>query len=295
VIVSASRRTDIPAFYAQWFAHRLEAGHCLVPNPFNPGQVATVSLRREDVDAFVFWTRDPRPFLPVLDSLDRDRYPYLFLVTITGYGPPLEPRAPSLAEATAALRDLAARIGPQRVVWRYDPVIFGPGLDRASHARRFADLARALAGATDTVKLSFVDLYRKTARRLQRLPDGTRYAVDPTDSPDLALLVRDLRQAAADCGMGLQTCAEERDFTEAGAPPGSCVDAVRVSRLCGKELPAVKDRGQRPWCGCAPSRDIGMNDSCLHGCVYCYATSGEEAAARNHSRHDPEGESLLPL
>jgi DNA repair photolyase len=247
------------------------------------------------VDAFVFWTRDPRPFGPVLDRLERQGWPYVVLFTLTGYGPPLEPRAPSTREAVAAFRELASRIGPRRVTWRYDPIIYGPGLDPAAHGQRFAELAQALAGATDTVKLSFMDLYRKTVRRLGTLAEGARYVVDPTDSPALPQLVEDLRRVADDHGMRLETCAEDRDFSELGVPPGACIDGARLSELCGIEIPALKDRGQRRHCGCAPSRDIGMNDSCLHGCVYCYATASDEAAQRNWARHDPDGESLLPL
>jgi hypothetical protein len=295
VIISASRRTDIPAFYAGWFERRLRAGRCTVPNPFNPKQVATVSLSRQDVDAFVFWTRNPLPFLPLFDLLDRRSDVYVVLFTLTGYGPPLEPDAPPASEAVAAFHRLSERIGAERVVWRYDPVILGPGLDAEAHVERFAGLASSLAGATRAVKVSFIDLYRKTRRRLLLLERGEEYLQDPISSPELGRLVRGLGQVARDAGLEISTCGEERDLSSWGVPPGSCIDASQLSKLCGKALPAGKDPGQRRHCRCAPSKDIGMTDSCLHGCVYCYATSGQEVARQRAASHDPTSSSLLPL
>lgn len=293
MIISASRRTDIPAFYGRWFARRLEAGFCQVPNPFNPKQVATVSLRREDVDAFVFWTRFPKPFMPVLDQLERRGFPSLFLVTLTGYGPPLEPCAPSVDEAVVAMKALSERVGPERVVWRYDPIVLGPGLDFATHLERFRMIGSRLRGATDAVKISFVDLYRKTRRRLSHVNES--FCVDPIEVPEVGDLVAGLRRIAEDQGMSVETCAEEVDFSAQGVAAGSCIDGDRLSRLIGRRVDGRKDPGQRDWCRCARSRDIGMNDTCLHGCVYCYATSSHQAAVRRHARHDPLGPSLLPL
>jgi hypothetical protein len=295
VIISASRRTDIPAFYADWFRNRLRAGYCLVPNPFNPAQIARVSLRREAVDAIVFWTRNPAPMLPILDQLDGEGYPYVFLFTLTGYGPPLEPGSPPLVQAIDSFTRLAGRIGPARVVWRYDPIVVGPQLTFDDHIARFQELAGRLAGATETVKISFVDLYHKARRRLGRLANSSEYLTDPVISPELPQLLSALKEIVSAHGMSLETCAEEQDLTALGVPPGRCIDALLLSRLFAGSFPLTKDRGQRRHCRCAPSKDIGMNDSCLHGCVYCYATRSHQAAVRNHARHDPEAPSLLSL
>jgi hypothetical protein len=295
MIISASRRTDIPAWYSRWFLNRLRAGYCLVANPFNPSQVARVSMRQEDVDAIVFWTRNPVPLLPALDLLDGEGYRYMFLYTITGYGPPLEPYAPPPAQATDTFLQLAGRLGAARVVWRYDPIVLGPELTPEHHVSRFEGLARRLAGATETVKISLVDLYHKTRRRLGRLPGGDHYLGDPETSPQLPHLISALHGISAANGMRLETCAEEQDFTTLGAAPGRCIDGLLLSRLFGGSFPITKDKGQRRHCLCAPSKDIGMTDSCLHGCVYCYATRSHQSAVRNHARHDPEAESLLPL
>jgi hypothetical protein len=293
MIISASRRTDIPAFYGEWFLRRLEEGWCRVPNPFNPKQVATVSLAPDEVDAFVFWTRDPRPFLPVLDVLDRRGDPYTFLFTITGYGPPLEPGAPARDEAVRAFRKLAARLGPDRVVWRYDPIVFGPGLAVDDHREGFAHLARALEGATRSVKISCVDLYRKTRRRMARLEAGEAYLQDPASVEGLGELLEIMGDEAARVGISIETCAEDEVAESHGLRRGRCIDPDLLERVFGLRVPAAKHRGQRPECGCALSRDIGMNDSCLHGCVYCYATASQELAAARHGTHDPKGATML--
>jgi hypothetical protein len=294
LIVSASRRTDIPAFYGDWFLHRLDAGYCLVPNPFNHKQVSRIGMRRSDVDVFVFWTRNPRPFSAALDELGRRSYPYVVLFTLTGYGPPVEPHAPDAEEAVSAFRALARRVGPERVVWRYDPVVLGAGLGPSAHLERFGTLARELEGSTVRVVTSMVDLYRKTVRRLSAVHGGSGYLIDPVTEPEIDTLVATMATVAADRGMELVTCAEEHDFTAAGARPGACIDGDWLNRLFGLGVTG-KDRGQRQHCRCAPSRDIGMHDTCLHGCEYCYATRSHELALKRHALHDPEGEALVPL
>ncbi len=293
MIVSASRRTDIPAFYADWFARRLREGFCLVPNPFNPSRVATVPLRREDVDAFVFWTRNPVPFGGVLDELDLRGWPYCFLFTITGYGPPLEPSAPPLDAAVEALLGLSRRIGPDRVIWRYDPILYGGRWGPEWHLDNFAAIARSLEGAVRMVKTSYLDLYRKTARRLRAA--GFPDMPDPAERPESPGLLAALGRIARSRGMRLTTCAEAPAVSVPEAEPGACVDPDLLGRISGADLPRCKDAGQRPLCRCAPSRDIGMTDSCGHGCVYCYAVSDGRRALGNLARHDPACPSLLPL
>jgi len=293
MIISASRRTDIPALYGEWFLNRIRAGSCLVPNPFNRHQVAEVSLRRADVDAFVFWTRNPTPFLPVLDELERRGYPFYFLFTITGLGPPLEPWCPSTEEAVTAFVRLADRLGSNRVIWRFDPIILPEGASVRGCQERFVGIARSLAGATSQVKISFVDLYRKTTRRLGSI--GTEYLADPRQHPQLEELLSRMVTAASDNGMSITTCAEKADYAHLGIGAGRCVDAQLLSRLFGCEGSTAKDAGQRPACACSPSKDIGMCDSCVHGCRYCYATLSHRGALANRARHDPTGPSLLRL
>lgn len=289
MIVSASRRTDIPAFYAAWFAHRLRMGWCEVANPFNPKQVSRVSLRREDVDAFVFWTRHARPFLKVLPLLEAAAHRSVFQYTITGYGPPVELRTPALEVAVAAFRELAERMPPGAVVWRYDPILVGPAYPAARHREIFARIADGLEGATGRVVVSLVDVYAKTRRRLGKvLRWGADLAEDPPAWPGVDDLLRDLAAIAGDHGLEIEACAEPRDLAPLGIPPTKCVDDRLLAALYGGSWPTGEDRGQRPACRCLPSRDIGRVDTCLFGCRYCYATRSDAVAHARNAAHDPK-------
>lgn len=292
MIISASRRTDIPAYFAPWFRNRLRAGFCTVRNPFRPSQVRRVSLLRVDVDAFVFWTRDARPFAEALDDLDRADFPYLFLVTLTGYPSPLEPEVPPRRESVGAFRELSRRVGPERVAWRYDPIVLSSLTPPDFHRKNFAALASALEGATDRVILSVVDLYAKTVRRLDALrPGGFTHSSDPWAGGDLDGLLRFMTREARSRGMEAVTCCEPG--AEAAVPTrGACVDAGRINRLFGLSLSQRKDPGQRPACRCSVSRDIGASDTCPRGCAYCYATASFPRARARLTSHDPEAESL---
>ena len=293
MIVSASRRTDLPAFYARWFANRLRAGWCEVANPFNPRQVSRVSLRREDVDAIVFWTRHARPFFDVLPALDAAGHRYLFQYTITGYGRPVERRTPSLPVAVSTFNELAARLPAGAVIWRYDPILVGPAFPAAYHREAFARIAAGLEGSARRVVISLVDPYVKTRRRLGRvLRWGTDLAGDPGSWPGLDELLRRLVSIGRDHGLRVEACAEARDLAPLGIGPTKCVDDRLLSALFGGTWPAGRDRGQRAACRCIPSKDIGRMDTCRFGCRYCYATRSDAAAHARHAAHDPATPSL---
>lgn len=291
MIVSASRRTDIPAFYHQWFMNRIRAGFCLVPNPFNPTQVARVSLTPEDVAVIVFWTRNPTPLLPYLDELDRRGYRYYFQFTLTGYPRLLEPGLPAPEALVEAFRRLAERVGAEKVIWRYDPLLFSNITDVAFHRQNFVRLADALAGYTRRVVLSLFDPYTSVMRRLRKVPqlELSEASAIEEELPDL---LRFLAQMAASHGLEARSCAEARDWTPYGILPGKCVDDELIARLFGVEVTHTKDAGQRPTCRCVQSKDIGVYHTCRHGCLYCYAT-GEQPYLQTPTRHhDPLAPSL---
>jgi hypothetical protein len=296
MIISASRRTDIPALYAGWFMNRIRAGSCTVPNPFNPHQVAQVSLRPEDVDAIVFWTRYPRPMLPHLAELDRRGYRYYFQVTLLDYPRAIDPAVPPFEVALSAFRDLAGRVGPERVIWRYDPIVFSTLTDATYHRRAFERLAGVLQGLTRRCVVSLADPYRKTARRVRALAaQGVTVDCAVPEGPGLEALLTSLVRVAGDNGIDVVSCAEEFDLPRYGIRPGKCIDDDLIRRLFGIEVDARKDPAQRAACGCVVSKDIGMYDSCTFGCAYCYATSDVVRARQNHARHDPAGSSLLSI
>jgi len=295
MIISASRRTDIPAFYAPWLMNRIRAGYCTVPNPYNRHQVSRISLRPEDVDVIVFWTRNPRPLLPALDELDARGYRTCFQYTLLDNPRALDPKSPPVDAAIATFQALASRVGPARVIWRYDPIVLSTATPADYHLARFARIAAALHGHTTRAVVSVMDRYRKLEKRLAALAaQGIVLADPPADeTPDFARLMTGLAAIAADHGMEIQSCAEEIDLTRCGIAPGKCIDDGYLARVFGLQLDAKKDPSQRAACGCVASRDIGMYDTCLFGCAYCYATSSFARAGANHAAHDPAGEALV--
>ncbi len=292
MIVSASRRTDIPAFYSKWFMNRVRRGWCDVPNPFNRAQVSTVSLAPRDVDAFVFWTRNPRPLMACLDELDGLGFRYLFLVTLVGYPRGIDPRSPGPEASVSAFHDLAARIGPDRLTWRYDPIVLSGVTTPRFHEENFRRIARALRGTTHRCIISFVNEYLKVKKRLGEAVPGGLGAADP-GLPEVRGLLSAVSAAAREEGMQVFCCAGEHDLSPFGILPSKCIDGELIGNLFSIPLKAPKDPAQRAACGCSASKDIGMYDTCLYGCAYCYATSSIERARANHLAHDPESPSLV--
>ena len=295
MIVSASYRSDIPAFYGTWFLNRLRAGYALVANPYG-GPDYRVDLRPEAVDGFVFWTRNLEPFAPALGAVEALGLPYVVQMTITGYPRALDPAVVSWERAVASLRALAARRGARAGVWRYDPLFDTSLTPPARHRETFARIAQALTAdgvrAVDEVALSFANIYAKTRRNTERAALRHGFAWRDPDDEEKRALLADLAQIAADHGLTATLCSQESLLTDALAP-ARCIDTERLSDLADRTI-AARTKGNRPGCLCAESRDIGAYDTCPHGCVYCYAVRSPEAAKRNHRRHDPEAERLLP-
>jgi len=289
VIISASYRTDIPAFYGEWFLRRLNAGFCKVVNPYN-GIVYDVSLRSSDVDGFVFWTRNAQPFLPALREVARRGDPFVVQYTITGYPRELDTRVIDAGVAIETARRIAGEYGSHAVVWRYDPVLISSLTLPQFHIANFERIARGLAGDVNEVVISLAQIYRKTERNLNR---AAREADLTWQDPSIEVkhgLVRELSRCAAANGMDLTVCSQP-EFTGEGIGEARCVDAERLSRIGGRPITA-KLKGNRPACGCYESRDIGDYDTCPHGCVYCYAVRDREAALRAWKAHDPGSETL---
>lgn len=280
MIISASRRTDIPARYGDWFFRRLQEGYALVRNPMNPHRVSRVSLLPQDVDGFVFWTKDPRPMLDRLDRL-KD-YAYYFQFTLTPYGREIEPGLPDKwGELVPAFRRLAEKLGPQRVVWRYDPILLTPELDRDFHRRAFERLARELAPYTCRCTISFLDYYRCMAKAAGEL------RIDWPSPAGQEGIARQLAEIAQGYGLAVDACAEALNLEGLGVRQAHCVDAGLLERQLGRPLPVGRDRNQRPHCGCAQSVDIGAYSTCPNGCRYCYANHGAQKLAANTAAHDP--------
>jgi hypothetical protein len=293
-IISASYRTDIPAFFGDWFMQRVRAKYVRYKNPYGP-QIVTVSLDPADVIAVVFWTKNCVPFMKHLDELDRSGICYYFQYSINGQPRYFEERVPRDATTLANFRELTEHLGDdgrRRNLWRYDPVIFSNETPPAFHLETFGRLAKALEGYTERCYLSFLDLYAKTQRNMGRLPDGIQlYDPDPSEKRKLA---QDLAEIGAPYGITIYTCAE--DFATGGlVKKGSCVDAELIGELFPEKSRAIRDSLNRNKCGCADNRDIGAYDTCPHGCIYCYAVRNRDLALKNFQGHDPNADALISL
>lgn len=280
MIISISRRTDIPACYSEWMLRRFREGFVLVRNPMNFHQVSRVSLSPEVVDGLVFWTKNPLPMMGRLGELEA--YPYYVQFTLTAYGRDVEPNLPSKNQALIpAFQELSRRIGRDRVIWRYDPVFLSSCYSMEYHLRYFRVLAAKLSDYTDTCTFSFLDYYRNTAARMRPL------APLPCTVEQQQELAGQFARIAAGYGIRLNTCAEEIDLDSFGISHARCIDPERLGRIAGCRLDIKKDPNQRPECGCAASIDIGAYDTCGNGCLYCYANHSRKALDRNTALHDP--------
>ena len=280
MILSASRRTDIPAFYPQWLMNRLREGYVLLQNPYSK-RISRLSLSPETVDLIVFWTKDPHNLLPFLSEIESLGYAYCFQITVTPYGRDLEPGLRCKSAILSDVQALSARIGKARLLWRYDPIILNAGWTAARHTEAFAGLCRELAGCTDRCAISFVDAYKKLARLVQSR------TICPVCETDMRALAAALSAAAASYGFRLSACCEPVDFTAEGVERSGCLDRAWIERIVG-QTDLRRDPNQRGGCRCVESVDIGMYDSCGFGCVYCYANQNAARVQANLSLHNPD-------
>jgi hypothetical protein len=292
VIISASYKTDIPAFYGEWFMNRLRAGFCKMVNPYNR-RVIRVSLLPETVDGIVFWTKNVGPFIKYLPEVQSRGFPFILQHTINGYPKALEQAVVDAPRAIKHLRQVADTYGPRVAVWRYDTIVNSSLTPREFHLETFARLAKSLEGATDEVVISFAHFYNKTLRNMRQAATEHGFSwSDPSDEWKQSLAA-ELASVAAAHQIQLTVCSQPQ-FITASCAEARCVDATRLASITGKPVMACL-KGNRKECGCFESRDIGEYDTCPHGCVYCYAVHNQALAKSRYKQHDPLGESLFPL
>ncbi|MBD5132109.1 MAG: DUF1848 domain-containing protein [Clostridiales bacterium] len=280
MIISASRRTDIPCRYSEWFFNRIKDGYALVANPMNANQISRIDLSPSVVDCIVFWTKNPTNMLDSLDKLDK--YAYYFQFTLTGYGTDVEARIPNKStEIIPAFKNLSKAIGREKVIWRYDPIIITGKYTTDFHINAFQKLAGELALYTEKVVISFVDLYAKTVRNVA----GTGMRT-PTQGERMELAFK-LSDVARSNGLIIETCSETIDLGGVGIAHGCCIDKKLIERIIGCKLMVPKDNNQRKECGCVESIDIGAYNTCPNGCKYCYANYSKSTVDRSGVMYDP--------
>lgn len=328
VIISASRSTDIPAFYAKWFINRLKDGYCVWYNPFNqkPMYISFVKTK-----AVVFWTKNPEPLIPYLPELDKRGIHYYFQVTLNDYvNEGFEPNVGPVEHRVAVFKRLSDQIGKEKVIWRFDPLIVTPNLTVRQLLTKVYHVGNQLKGYTDKLVFSFIDVraYRKVQNNL--IKETSFFTRDTVDSAEpsgnyLEKLVDGLAKLrdhwkSEGWNITLATCGESIDLEKYGIKHNRCIDGELMERLfpedkelvyylrTGKlpqpnlfggipEIPPdrkdLKDKGQRKVCGCMISKDIGMYNTCSHFCVYCYANTSKEIVLKNKERHNDESESII--
>ncbi len=287
MIISASRRTDIPSYYSDWFIKRLESGYVLTRNPMNHRQVSKILLSTDTVDCIVFWTKDPSPMLDKLAYLDHKGYSYYFQFTLTPYGKGIERNLRNKEEIIQTFLDLSKRIGKDRVLWRYDPIILNEELSIEFHKEHFKTMCQKLSGSTKLCTISFVDLYSKlrTAMKQQLLSE-----ISEDNMREIAAAFSSI---ADDYGIEIRSCSEKLDLSEYGIHPASCIDKEIIEMICGHSIDVGKDKNQRMGCGCIKSVDIGVYNTCKNGCVYCYANYSDSSIEKNVSRYNPNSDILI--
>lgn len=290
MIISASYKTDIPAFYGKWLMNRIDSGYCRITNPFNR-KTQTVSLRPEDVDGFVFWTKNIEPFIKNLKIIHDLKYPFMILHTITNYPRNLEPSVIAARKSVNNIKLISNIYGSSIVVWRYDPILFTSSTDIDFHRTTFKKLAQDLEGTTDEVIISFAQIYKKTSRNLDCAANISNFTWEDPEDDIKENLVCEFADAAKDHGMQLSICSQ-KNYVIDGARAARCVDAIRLSKIAGRDIKA-KIKGRRSDCGCYQCTDIGEYDTCPHGCVYCYAVKDRITAKKIYKNHDERSEFLF--
>lgn len=281
MIINASARTDIPAFYSEWLFQRLKEGYVYVRNPYYPTQVTKYLLNTEVVDSLVFCTKNPHPLLKRLDEL-KPYHPYFF-VTITPYEKEIEPYVPPYQNIIKDIQYLSQQLGSHSVSFRYDPIFLNQYYTIEKHIETFDEITQQLEGYTQECVISFIDLYAKTRKNFPGIQEVTLEQQNE--------LARVFSKIAYQRGIHIKTCAENIDLSEYGIGHEGCITREILKDVTGYSMKELKSQPLRKACHCYPSRDIGEYNTCMHGCLYCYANEDKKLVLQNYHRHDP----LSPL
>lgn len=286
MIISASRRTDIPTYYSTWFLNRIRAGYVYVRNPMNAHQISKIMLTPDVVDGIVFWTKNPVPMLDKLAALKE--YMYYFQFTLNSYGTDVEKNVPGKYKVIIpAFQQLSDLIGPERVIWRYDPIFISKTYTMDYHIHYFEELAKKLSQYTKKCTISFLDHYRKAEKNIAALAP-CEFSAELQEQ-----LAKKLAQIARSYGLRIDTCAEGIELRQYGIEHARCIDDRLLGDLLRCPLRVGKDKNQRLECGCIESLDIGAYNSCRNGCRYCYANYHETTVEANCKKHNPDSPLLI--
>lgn len=270
MIISASRRTDIPAFYGEWFINRLINKEVLVRNPMNPSSITQISLDLKDVDCIVFWTKDPTNFLKYITKIQELGYSFYFQFTVTAYDKNIEKSVAKKSDIIDSFKTLSNMIGKEKVIWRYDPIFINDKYSYDYHIKWFEYLSSKLSMYTEKCVISFIDEYNFIKKALY--DNNIRELM--TD--EILRIVSEIKRIGDKYALEIATCSEKIDLENIGVKHNKCIDDELISRIIKRNIIYSKDKSQREECGCLTSRDIGSYNSCMHNCTYCYAKRGAQ-------------------
>jgi len=284
-IISVSRRTDIPAFYGDWFIRRLEEGFAGVVNPFG-GRKYIVLLKPADVVCFVFWSKNFSPFLENLKVIDRMGYKFYFNYTVTALPGVFEGNVERHA-AIEGLKQLSRTYSPQHINWRFDPIIISSVCGRDFYIRAFEELASEFEGLVERCYFSFVTEYGKVKRSFEQLERTAGVKITSCGEDFKIDLANELAEIAKNHGMRMFSCCGDYLVNDC-IQKGHCINGSVIESLFFPEGLAYKEKPTRKECGCTESSDIGTYDTCPHGCVYCYANVNKHRACKAFDNNDKE-------
>ncbi len=283
MIINTGQRTDIPAFYSEWFANRLKAGFVMVRNPYNPQSVTRYRLSPDVVDVIGFCTKNPAPMFPYMDLLKP--YGQFWYVTITPYGREIEPHVPGKLEVLDCFRRLSDIVGTDSIGWRYDPVFISSTYPVERHIKAFEFIAKALSGYTHTAVISFIDLYEKTRNNF---PEAREVPLE-----DRVTLGKAFIEIGKTYGMTIRPCAEGNDLEPFGADCSGCMTVQMYEQAIHCRLNVPNKTPARKQCACYLGGDIGAYNTCGHLCRYCYANYNSDTVKKNMAKHDPASPLLI--
>ena len=286
MILSVSRRTDIPAFYAEWFMERLRQKYVLVRNPFNIHSISCISLSPENVDVVVFWTKNSKPLHKYLDEIDNLGYKYYFQYTITSFKKDMEENLPDKKEIVETFKNLSDKIGSEKVILRYDPVILNDTYTIEFHKKAFARLCDLLATYTKKIIFSFLDDYKKISKNIKQLN------IKEISEKEMYIMAEYFAETAKKYNLKIESCAEQINLERFGINHGKCIDNELIEKITGFKLSVSKDN-QRNACGCIKCIDIGEYNTCMHKCLYCYANINKDAAFKNYKLNNKKSPLLI--
>lgn len=288
MILSVSRRTDIPAFYTEWLMNRLNEGYVYIKNPMNANQISKVEINPNVVDCIVFWSKNPKPLISKLEEIDAMGYKYYFQFTITPYDNAIERSLPDKSEILETFKLLSNKIGKDKVIWRYDPIILNDRLNINYHIESFERIISELSGYTDECIISFVDPYNKTKRNMGN--DFIRLIT----KEEMNNIAEEIAKIASKYKVRIKTCAEAIELEKYGIEHASCIDRTKIENIIHCPLSdKLKKDDQRENCGCIQCIDVGAYNTCKNNCLYCYATFNQDEVIKNSKLHNPKSALLI--